>query len=108
MKFLTRPKGRDDVCSVTQCALLICKYYKQYSLNCVKLGFFNNLNKTQINGCDTFVKVHMQSFQILRTLIDISDKIKILFTEFKYLFFVSTISVLKVGKKRPYFVSASK
>ena len=31
-------------------------------------------------------KVHMQSFQILRTLIDISDKIKILFTEFKYLF----------------------
>ena len=50
MKFLARPKGRDDVCSVTQCALLTCKYYKQYSLNCIELGFFNSLNETQING----------------------------------------------------------
>ena len=33
------------------------------------------------------VKLHMQPFQILRTLlIDISDKIKILFTELKYRF----------------------
>ena len=32
------------------------------------------------------VKVHMQAFQIFRTLIDIADKIKILFTKFKYLF----------------------
>ena len=41
--------------------------------------------------------MHMQPFQILRTTIDISDKIKIVFTEFKY-FFVSEICVLKVGK----------
>ena len=34
-----RPKGRYDVCSVTQCAFPICKYYKQCCLNCVKLEF---------------------------------------------------------------------
>ena len=49
MKFLARPRGHDDVCSVTQCALPICKYYKQCSFNCVELGFFYNLNKIQIN-----------------------------------------------------------
>jgi hypothetical protein len=44
-------KSRDDVCSVTQCALPICKYYTQCSFNCVELGFFDNLNKIQINLC---------------------------------------------------------
>ncbi len=34
-----RPKGHDDVCSVTQCAFPICKYYKQCSFNCAELGF---------------------------------------------------------------------
>ena len=37
-----RPKGHYDVCSVTQCAFLIYKYYKQHSFNCAKLGFSNN------------------------------------------------------------------
>ena len=49
MKFLARPRGHDDVCSVAQCALPICNYYKQCSFNCVELGFFDNLNKIQIN-----------------------------------------------------------
>jgi hypothetical protein len=48
-ELLARPRGHDDVCSVTQCALPICKYYKQCSINCVELGFFDNLNKIQIN-----------------------------------------------------------
>jgi hypothetical protein len=42
-EFLVRPRGHDDVCSVTQCTLPICKYYKQCSFNCVELGFFDNL-----------------------------------------------------------------
>ena len=42
-------RGHDDVCSVTQCALPICNYYKQCSFNCVEFGFFDNLNKIQIN-----------------------------------------------------------
>ena len=40
----------------------------------------------------------MQSFQILRTLIDISDKIKILFTEFKYLFLFPRYLFSKLAK----------
>ena len=37
-----RPKGHYDVCSVTQCAFLIYKYYKQRSFNCARLGFSNH------------------------------------------------------------------
>ena len=48
-ELLERPGGHDDVCSVTQCTLPICKYYKQSSFNCAELGFFDNLNKIQIN-----------------------------------------------------------
>ena len=44
------------------------------------------------------IKVHMQPFQILRTLIDISDKIKIVFTEFEYLFLFPRYLFSKLAK----------
>ena len=53
------------------------------------------------------VEVRMQQFQILRTLRDITDKIKILFTEFKYLFGFQDIWS-QSWQKRSYFVSALK
>ena len=49
----------------------------------------------------------MQAFQILRTLIDITDKIKTLFTKFKYIFFSQDICS-QSWQKRSYFVSAAK
>ena len=47
MKFLAQPKDRDDLCSVTQRAL-VCKYYEQCSFNCAEQRFFNNLNKINL------------------------------------------------------------
>jgi hypothetical protein len=48
-ELLAQPRGHDDACSVTQCTLPICKYYKQCSFNCIELGFFYDLNKIEIN-----------------------------------------------------------
>ena len=41
-EILAQPKGYYDVCSVTQCAFLMYKYYEQRSFKCAKFGFSCN------------------------------------------------------------------
>ncbi len=40
-----RPKGHDDVCSVTQCAFPTCKYYRVYQkkVNNYKMAYKSNM-----------------------------------------------------------------
>ena len=61
------------------------------------MGWDYNI-KSQRTFKNIVIKVHMQPFQILRTLIDISDKIKIVFTEFEYLFLFPRYLFSKLAK----------
>ena len=50
----------------------------------------------------------MQAFQILRTLIDITEKIKTLFTKFKYLFLFPRYLFSKLAKTLLFCVCGEK